>query len=254
MLPMPEHCTHVWLVDQRQVTDELLKTYPKVLSEDELQRLEQISHPAVKRAQLISRAAVRYCLSCYADDIAPSQWQLARSEKGKPHLQQPAPLPLAFNLSHSGHWLAIAVIARGEIGLDVQEYKETPAPLKLAQRYFHPKELEQLQACENEQRQELFYRIWTLKEAFLKARGTGIVTGLEKIRFHFNGEGAIEATMAAELNEKQQDWSFYHTQLEANYSLALAARGQGLLSKPTFYLTLPGESWAAVQCSVDLLK
>lgn len=252
MLPMPEHSAHIWLVDQRQVTEQLLRRYPDILSTEELQRLEQIAHPEVKRTQLISRAAVRYCLSHYADDIAPSQWQFTRSDKGKPRLKPPAPMLLSFNISHSGHWLAIAVIARAEIGLDVQEYRPTPSPLKMAQRYFHPEEIEQLQAFENEQRQELFYRLWTLKEAFFKARGTGIATGLEKIRFHFNQSGTPEATMAAELNEDLRSWSFSHTQLKENYSLSLAVRSQRSMSEPIFYEMIPGENQAVDQRTIDL--
>ncbi len=252
MMPLPEHNAHVWLVDQRQINDKLLKTYAELLSEDELHRLERISHPEVKRAQLISRAALRYCLSHYADDIGPRQWQFARSEKGKPHLKQPAPLPVSFNLTHSGHWLAIAVISRAEIGVDVQEFRKMPSALKMAQRYFHPEEVEQLQACAGEERQKLFYRLWTLKEAFLKARGTGIVTGLEKIRFHFAQDGTIEVSTTAELNEDSQNWGFFHTQLDEDYALALAVRGQSSPSKPTFYATVPGEDWIKSHAAIDL--
>lgn len=247
MISLPENCAHVWLVDQRQVTDELLKTYLEVLSAEELQRLEQIGHPETKRAQLISRAAVRYCLSQYADGIAPHQWLFARGDKGKPCLKQPAPLPLSFNLSHSGHWLAIGVIARGEIGVDLQKHRETPSPLKMARRYFHPEEVEQLLAREGEERRELFYRLWTLKEAFFKARGTGIVTGLEKVRFRFELEGAIEATMAAELNEHSRNWRFFHTRLDNNYGLALALQGLSSQGNPRFYKWIPGKTTHALE-------
>lgn len=247
MMPLPENCAHVWLVDQRQVTDELLKTYPEVLSAEELQRLEQIGHPEVKRAQLISRAAVRYCLSQYAERITPHQWQFARGEKGKPCLKQPSPLPLSFNLSHSGHWLAIGIIARAEIGVDLQEFREAPSTLKMARRYFHPEEVEQLQASAGEERRELFYRLWTLKEAFFKARGTGIVTGLEKVHFRFGPESPIEATMAVELNEHSRDWRFFHTRLDKNYGLALAVQGRNSLGKPCFYKWVPGDPTHALE-------
>lgn len=242
MISLPENAAHVWLVDQRQVTEELLKIYPEVLSPEEMQRLEQIAHPEIKRAQLISRAAIRYCLSQYEDGVAPHHWQFARGEKGKPCLKQPAPLPLSFNLSHSGHWLTIAIIAGAEIGVDLQEHRETASTLKMAQRYFHPEEVQQLQACACEERRELFYRLWTLKEAFLKARGTGIVTGLEKVHFRFGPGGAIEATIAIELNEHSRDWSFSYTHLDKNYSLALAVQSQSSQARPRFFKWVPGSA------------
>ncbi|MDQ2075750.1 4'-phosphopantetheinyl transferase superfamily protein [Marinimicrobium sp. ABcell2] len=241
MMLLPQNIAHIWLVDLRTVPDARLEDYRKLLSEDELARLENYKNPKVQRTQLITRAAVRVCLSQYSDSIPPKSWRFERNEDGKPQLVQPAPMPLSFNLSHSGDWLAIAVTVETPLGVDVQHKTTRPAHLELAQRYFHPDEVEELEACPSEAaRLELFFRFWTLKEAYLKARGTGIVTGLEKIRFHIDNNGWIIATMAPELDDDSQQWQFHHYHLGEEYSLSLAVnqpRAQDAC--PCFYKVIP---------------
>ena len=79
---------------------------------------------------------------------------------------------LSFNLSHSGEW-ALCAVANGEVGCDVE--KIDPAHLRVAERFYSATEKEQLAAADNEEERVLrFFRMWTLKESFIKAANTHV--------------------------------------------------------------------------------
>lgn len=94
------------------------------------------------------------------------------NEKGKPYYKE---LPqFYFNLSHSGHYAA-AVFGDTPVGIDIEEKKPDKMRLSIAKRFFHEREYTLLKNTEDKKEQtELFYRIWTLKESFVKAAGEGM--------------------------------------------------------------------------------
>lgn len=94
------------------------------------------------------------------------------NEQGKPYYKE---LPqFYFNLSHSGHY-AVAVFSDMPVGIDIEEKKEDKIRLGIARRFFHEKEYSLLKNVKDRREQmELFYRIWTLKESFVKAAGGGM--------------------------------------------------------------------------------
>lgn len=104
---------------------------------------------------------------------------MATTAPGKPYLENHS---LAFNLSHSDRWLAVAVASEGALGVDIEIPRKARNLTEIARQYFHPDEIEHLQGLEGEELSNAFYRYWTLKEAYFKARGTGIAEGLAKVR------------------------------------------------------------------------
>jgi len=91
--------------------------------------------------------------------------------RGKPRCAHPcAP---HFNLSHSGNWIAAAFCRDVPVGIDIED-PTRPVPFEaLARRYFSPRE------CETVLREgaEAFFKIWTRKEARVKAEGHGLAHG-----------------------------------------------------------------------------
>lgn len=100
--------------------------------------------------------------------------------KGKPYLQTEEKLPnVFFNLSHSEDYVICAVSGR-EVGADIQKMR-TERTKRLADRFFSEKEGQLLQhSGGSEQRLELFYRLWTRKEAYGKLTGEGITASIDK--------------------------------------------------------------------------
>ena len=147
------------------------------LDADEQARLARLRRPHSQQCFLASRLLMRHILA-EALDTHPAQVPLQREQSGKPFV---AGATLAFNLSHSGPWLALALAPEGSLGVDI-EVPQKPRPLlSIAQQYFHPQEVEHLQQLPEAAQTQVFYRYWTLKEAYFKARGTGISAGLGKL-------------------------------------------------------------------------
>lgn len=96
-------------------------------------------------------------------------------ENGKPEAEG-----IFFNLSHSDD-IVICAIAEKEVGCDVE--KIVKAPEGVAERFFHPRETEYVKACMGEERDHRFFRIWTMKESYIKMTGEGM--GLSFDRFEF---------------------------------------------------------------------
>ena len=151
------------------------------LSPDEYERWRRVHLEADRQRFLLARALVRSLLGAYVQQ-APASLQFTRSPYGKPELVQPAATPeqtLKFNLSHTRGLLVLAVTAADEIGVDVESITREAEMLALAERYFAASEVAMLRAADPLQLHELFFRLWTLKEAYVKARGLGLQLGLD---------------------------------------------------------------------------
>jgi 4'-phosphopantetheinyl transferase len=174
------------------------------------------AHPNRRNQIIAARGQLRLILAEYlqtpAADIA-----IAAHPHGKPYLPEH---PLHFNLSHSGNHLLIA-IATNPIGIDI----ETIAPRRnleqLAQRCLSAKELEYWRQTPPEQRQQLFYRLWTHKEAFVKAVGRGLSLGLAACEFDI-GETLTLRRIPKEYGHHQH-WQVITLTLNSDYAAALAA-------------------------------
>jgi phosphopantetheine--protein transferase-like protein len=124
---------------------------------------------------------LREVVSCYLG-IAPQQLSFTRGRHGKPALASPAH-PIAFNLTDSRDWTALAVSGGADIGADLEYCDRGREVLKLARRCFSPAEVDQLLACDGPQRVDCFYDHWTLKEAAIKATGGSLARELEGTGF-----------------------------------------------------------------------
>ncbi len=96
-------------------------------------------------------------------------------EGGKPEADG-----IFFNLSHSGE-LVICAVGDKEVGCDVE--KIAKAPKRIAERFFHPGEKAYLKACGEERQNGEFYRLWTMKESYIKMTGEGMRLSLDRIEF-----------------------------------------------------------------------
>ena len=102
-------------------------------------------------------------------------------ERGKPGLAEPdRRRGLHFNLSHSGRVVALAVAAV-PVGVDVEALREVANVERLARRFVSRAEAAAVLAAESPERDRLFLRTWTEKEAYLKATGLGIGMALAEV-------------------------------------------------------------------------
>lgn len=137
---------------------------------------------AVQEALEGIREGYHYRLSMYTVSQVlgllgqPLDLELYYGEKGKPYLRD---YPFYFNLSHSGSYVVCA-FSRQEVGVDIQQYKRTDI-VRLAERFFSAEEKKALQAChDRKELEQLFYRLWTRKEAYGKLTGEGIAAVIDR--------------------------------------------------------------------------
>lgn len=126
--------------------------------------------------------------------IDPDSVELQRSMTGRPLLIGPTS-DLRFSASHSGETLLLGFLRSAtsddRIGVDVEHIKSRPNALELARRYFTRHEAETLSSLPQAEREQAFYRLWTAKEALLKALGQGLAHGLAQVGLGFSN-GSLE--------------------------------------------------------------
>lgn len=96
--------------------------------------------------------------------------------KGKPSLSG----DISFSLSHSANWAVIAFAESGQIGIDIEPYRNYSNALKMATRFFTPTEISLLRNISNLERDRRFFDLWTRKEALIKATGEGLSIPLNR--------------------------------------------------------------------------
>jgi 4'-phosphopantetheinyl transferase len=129
-------------------------------------RIKEIVPADAKDRTRMGEDFARQLLGEYSGQPADSFF-IARTAQGKPYAENCA---LEFNLSHSGKWLVCAV-GDQPLGVDIEAIK--PRNLRIAERFFTQREQEFL-APDQEDALLRFLQIWTAKEAYFKALGTGI--------------------------------------------------------------------------------
>lgn len=102
--------------------------------------------------------------------LSPEDYTLEKAEGGKPYLVGLAE-QVCFNLSHSGEYVVCAFSDR-ETGVDIERIGRER--MNVARRFFHREEIRALEEAGAEERKELFFKYWSVKESFLKYKGTGL--------------------------------------------------------------------------------
>ena len=144
-------------------------------------RWQRYRHPRPQREFGLCRAALRAMLcrrlGCRNDDLA-----FETSRHGKPvALVCGMPAPISFNVSHSGKHGLIALAPEGRIGVDVEERVTRHDLDGEIRRVFAPVERAELASASGDRKVHLFFNLWTMKEALLKALGRGL--SLDTSRF-----------------------------------------------------------------------
>lgn len=159
-------------------------TFDKQLVLVDGERREKVNALAVREKKNASLAAgvilplaLKECGICGTVKIEGGRWD-------KPRLTSPK--GVYFNLSHSHGWTVLALSDR-EVGVDIERIK--PVDMRLAKRFFADGEWAQIEAA-GDGAEALFYRFWTVKEAYLKALGTGLNRPLNSFTVHFTAGGA----------------------------------------------------------------
>jgi 4'-phosphopantetheinyl transferase len=170
--------------------------------------------------RLMARAMVGRALGC-----DPLAWTWREGPRGRPEVGVPA-TPLAFNLAHSAGLVACAVASGREVGVDVEDLDRRRPEPDIVERYCAPAEAADIRA-QGDEWPDRFLRYWTLKEAYLKARGLGIAVPLAEVAFSLEGESSARIGFVGSLRGTDTAWSFVLVRPTARHLLAVAASAPG---------------------------
>ena len=146
-----------------------------LLNGEERERLEAFASPEPRRRFVLCRAALRAVLG---EQLGCENEQLAfpTSEHGKPWATvDGVTAPIAFNVSHSGRHGLVAYAPEGRLGVDIEELKTRRRLDLLMDGALGPEERREVTAKRGEEQLRFFFRLWTMKEAVLKAHGKGFL-------------------------------------------------------------------------------
>ncbi|MEC5160914.1 MULTISPECIES: 4'-phosphopantetheinyl transferase family protein [unclassified Janthinobacterium] len=229
MLELDVEDIHLWCVFYEQINDPLLLArYDALLSPAERERMQRFHFAKDRHCFLVSRVLVRTALSRYSS-VAPQQWSFHASPHGKPRIANGEldAQDLSFNLSHTQGMVVLGLTRRMALGVDVENMAHRTAPLDVAERFFSRAEVAQLHALPVAQRQERFFRLWTLKESYIKARGLGLSIPLDRFGFDFTEEGVAKMSIDRELNDDSANWRFWQCRPSADHLLAVCSAHGG---------------------------
>jgi len=165
---------HVWRasldLDSSQV-----QILQKNLTQEESAKALRLYFPRDRRYFIVTRALLRMLLGYYLD-IEPIEVQFLYRQHGKPTLVNDSNMDaLNFNLSHSNGLVLYCVTYGREIGIDIQGVQTNIPYGIIAKKFFSPQEVSMLRDLPICMQKEAFFKCWTRKEAYVKARGEGIL-------------------------------------------------------------------------------
>ena len=222
-----EHGIDLWCVRCGRIADVgLFDEYRARLPRGEAERADRFVLDRSRQEYLIARMLVRAALSHYTGRKLEA-WRFARNAYGKPAIAEPADVPLSFNLSHAEGLVVCAVTAGCDVGVDAERLDRAGDHLTLARRYFAPSEAAAVTRAPPSEQSSLFLRFWTLKEAFIKARGVGLSIPLADVEFSLSEGRPPQAAFAESLAETPADWQFGEVLVGDSHRVAVAARMPG---------------------------
>jgi 4'-phosphopantetheinyl transferase len=177
---------HIWIVplSERAMPHSRRQA---ILSPEERDTAERFVFDADRVRYIAAHTALRALLGARLGQD-PRRLRFARTPRGKPYLIGES---VRFNLSHSGNYAVIGICDSREIGVDTERIRSDIEFRDIAARYFAPLELSWLMDAPDEEQRERFYRLWVVKEAFLKATGEGLSTPLHEILVEFLRLGPV---------------------------------------------------------------
>lgn len=239
MLNLDPQRIDLWLTFLDEPLDmQLIEAYRQLLSEEEQRRAARFLLERDRHRYLVTRALVRTVLSRFTD-VAPQCLAFKENRYGKPAL---CSLDsdygmLSFNLSHCDGMIVLALTQGRQLGVDVENIALRPAPLNIAKRYFAQEEIIDLSVLPVDVQHARFFEWWTLKEAYVKARGMGLSIPLDQFGFRFDAFDRLQMWMHPDFGDCPSRWHHWQIQIASEYLIGLCAEHRQGIPPPKITTT-----------------
>ncbi|KAM3406685.1 hypothetical protein ACQJBY_000645 [Aegilops geniculata] len=243
---------HVWYLCPDELKNQSqLNMYEELLSPSEREYADSMKATLLRKDAVLSRALLRTTLSRYTGyKIDPRSFEFKKNKFGKPEVLWPqddstAEQPLHFNISHTTSLIACGIAINARIGIDIEEKKRntTKNILSLARRYFTPSEVNYLsEISDSDAQRKEFLKLWTLKEAYVKALGMGF-SGAPFSTFSLMLDTSKGIQISKALNDSRtgcdhlsENWMFTLAELNSSHYMSVciedSSRSQGPEDSP----------------------
>ena len=222
-IPLSPHDVHVWCADPERIEPADLPRYcDEMLAPEERERYERYAFEQDRRLFLTARVLLRTALSQYRP-ASPAAWRFVTDDYGKPRIESPPQdADLRFSLTHTAGLAVCAVAWERAVGVDAERVTRSLDWRPIAESHFARQEVLHLQALPEAEQRRAFFQYWTLKEAFLKAYGKGLLVPLDAFWLELDAEPAPRIHFTSRLPEPPNRWQLFLLASTPEHQLALA--------------------------------
>ncbi len=214
---------HLWLAPLESISS-CIGFLQHTLAPDEKERAGRFRYTKDRNYYIVVRGMLRNILSRYIN-ISPEQIQFRYNDYGKPYLN---PLhnkaKLQFNMSHSSGFALYGIVHDDEIGIDIERISSIPEIDKLMDDYLTGEEKTRFHVLALNERTEKFFRYWTLKEAFIKAKGCGLALSMSQVEVQEESGKFVSLIDIKERPKEASHWSIYPLSPAAGYAAAAVTK------------------------------
>ena len=213
----------VWIIKSNEINDKnILIYYISALDNMESEKYNDLHVNSRKHQYLVTRGALRYILTSYESNISPSDWSFINNKHGRPYIENDMSSgELFFNISHTDDIILIAISRIEKLGVDIENVSKKRNISQIAKNYFSSKEIEAFEELPIEEKNDRFFALWTLKEAYVKACGKGLAIPLNAFNYTFNNS-SVRIDFTSSQKDEPGSWLLWHLSLYQDYRYSIA--------------------------------
>ena len=216
---------HVWRA-ALDATSEHTSCLELILSVAERQRAARFRRSQDREQFVIARGFLREVIGAYVQ-IDPADVQFDAGPKGKPFVRTcGVSEPVQFNLSHSDSIALLAITADRPVGIDIEKIPHDSEHISMMRHFFSAPERREYFRLDDAEKPRAFARLWTRKEAYLKALGEGLSQPLDSFTVPITSGVCSQGALSLETSDANGAWTVLGIDVPSGYEAALAAQGQ----------------------------
>lgn len=210
----------VWIVRWADFDEDSLY---ELLGETERSRAGRITDTSARTRFVLARGLLRQVIGRELN-VAPDALRFDHSSTGRPRVRAPSKgMDLRFSVSHADAWGLLGITRGQAIGVDVERLRSDLPVHRLAERFFTRRESTRLRHSPKDRRIEDFIRMWTAKEALIKAHGETVPQALRRYELDVQQDDETVALSRIDGNEdSSQRWQLATRYLDARYVATVA--------------------------------
>lgn len=215
---------HIWCASLER-PQQVITTFATLLSPDENAHAGRFHFDRDRNHFILARGLLRVLLGNYLN-VAPTQIEFVYGPQGKPALGVGySDGILQFNISHSKNLAVYAFNWNRHVGIDVEFMREMPDEDDFARRFFSSRESALVESLSGDQKKNAFFKIWTCKEAILKASGDGLTKPMDETEVTLGVDGAFHLSAIDGDSEQASHWHLETFEPAVGYQGAFAVEG-----------------------------